>query len=364
MRRVSSRFGVTGVLGVMLGATLGLGACGGSPAEPPKSAQVAPAPAPTPEPTEAEAPRLSETAVAAVDALLDGLGKGGSSAPAPKPPATPASAPASTDRWLPGVNMAATLDQVLAGAQRTMTATGLSYEGENVALLGAFLTPGDIVQTRRQLLAGVRYAFVASSARRTPIGYVVRDPAGNAVKSVPTTTGEGTIDITPTVTGVYELSVVSFDHSEPTFVTLAALRDGGVIIPAERFRTSVHGTIERAGKVSQAVAERGMGSGIHFHAGRAWALYGMVMPPGGAMDITNIRFSSKHIVLSAGDADSRDINLSLTDASGRLVEEDTDPSAIGMVAYYAAAPSLLNLKVTCAKAAARSLVTALVLTIH
>ncbi|MBX3182901.1 MAG: hypothetical protein KIT72_18090 [Polyangiaceae bacterium] len=352
MREVVGRSWWVGVLSV----SLAWAGCGGS-----SQAPNAPS-APDPKPESAEAgdvPRLSEAAVAEVDSLLSRLDGDGTA----KPASTPAGSPSSVSEWMPGKNMSDTLDQVLVGAQRIVDETSFGYEGENVVLLGAFLMPGEAVHTRRHLQAGVHYAFVASSARSTSIGYVVRDPSNSPIRTIPTQTGEAVVDFTPTVSGMYQLSVVAMDDAQATFVTIAALREGGVTIPADRFRTSVHGTIGRAAHVSKGVIERGIGSTLRFHAEGDWALYGMVMPPGGSMDISNIRFAGTHIILSSGDQDSRDINLALLDPAGRVVERDADPGAIAMLGYQARTPGALNLKVDCAQASGRSLVTALVLTV-
>ncbi len=344
----------------VLGLSIAWAGCGGS-----SQAPTAPS-APEPKPSVAEpddAPRLSDKAVAEVDSLLSRLGSEDTPSKPVTPPADPASGPSSAAEWMPGKNMSDTLDQVLAGAQRIVDSSSLGYEGENVVLLGAFLLPGEAVHTRRHLQAGVQYAFVASSARSTSIGYVVRDPSNSPIRTVPTQDGEAVVAFTPTVSGMHQLSVVAMDDAQATFITIAALRDGGVTIPADRFRSSVHGTIERAAHVSKGVIERGIGSSLRFHAEGDWALYGMVMPPGGSMDISNIRFAGTHIILSSGDQDSRDINIALLDSAGRVVERDADPGAIAMLGYQAPAPGALNLKVDCAQASGRSLVTALVLTV-
>lgn len=342
--------------------------CGGAPAESPPTLSNA-EPVANVEPPKPSGPPPQVVADADVDGLLAMLEAGGSSGPTSTPTPAPTSRPpvalpdSAPSDWRPGTFMTSALDDLTKRALKAQESTPLGFDGDAATFMGAFLTGGKFVKFSRQFEAGITYVFLGGSSGATDIDIVVRDPEGNIVA------GDVEKDATPVVKfksdsgGVFHVFLHLAKESPAAFVSLGVMREKGLSIPASRIQESVYGAVAKAAKLSAGVKERKMGDGLRFHSGDDWALYGTVMSPGEAIRFGGLDLDGKHVVLGSGDSATTDINLSLLDSAGKPVASDMEPDALPVLGFNSPG-GVYTLKVDCAAATGKTLVTAVVLTIE
>ncbi|MGE0322601.1 MAG: hypothetical protein AB7K71_06495 [Polyangiaceae bacterium] len=348
-----------------------IGACGGAPpAESPtldnskkEPTAAAPAPASTVDPKVVEA--------ANVDGLLAQLEGGPTSGPppaTPPPAAVPRGTPAAdvaASSWRPGTFMSKALDGLstaTTAVQRLGESKGLTVGFDDAAatFMGAYMYPGKPVKFSRTFDAGVMYVFVSGSSRASGVQISVTDMSGSQVAGGT----QGAVVFTPPTSGAYNVYTQVAPGSDSSFVTLGVMRSGGLDIPVSRIQESVYGAVKKAAQLSDGVVKRGIGGGLVFHDETDWALYGTVLEKGDAIRFGGLDLKKKHVLLGSGDHASTDINLQLLDGAGSPVSSDMDPDPVAVLGFNSSDPGPYTLRVQCAGATGKSLVTAIVLTVE
>ncbi|MCA9630117.1 MAG: hypothetical protein KC766_20740 [Myxococcales bacterium] len=348
-----------------------IGACGGAP----------PAETPTIDNTkkkepvaEAPAPASSVDPKVVADANVDGLLASLEGSPSDPPPATPSTPPPTVPRgspatvapssWRPGTFMTKALDDLSAqtvavqrlAEEKSMT---VGFDGTAATFMGAYMYPGKPVKFSRTFDKGVMYVFVSGSSRASGINISVRDMSGRQVAGGT----KGTVVFVPPTAGAYNVYTEVGAGSPSSFVTLGVMRSGGLSIPVSRIQESVYGAVKKAAQLSDGVVKRKIGGGLVFHDETDWALYGTVLDKGEAIRFGGLDLKKKHVLLGSGDSASTDINLQLLDPSGRPVSSDMDPDPVAVLGFNSPSPGPYTLRVQCAGATGKSLVTAIVLTV-
>lgn len=354
---------------VLGGVIAFIGACGGAPpAESPtldNSKKQPTAETPTPAST------VDPTIVA--DANVDGLLAQLEGSPSDPPPATPP--PATVPRgkpavdvapssWRPGTFMTKALDELSSSTvavQRLGQEKGLTVGFDDTAatFMGAYMYPGKPVKFSRTFDAGVTYVFVTGVSRASGVNVSVTDMTGRQVAGGT----KGAVVFAPATSGSYNVYTDLAAGSQSSFVTLGVMRSGGLNIPVSRIQESVYGAVKKAAQLSDGVAKRGMGGGLVFHDEADWALYGTVLEKGDAIRFGGLDLKKKHILLGSGDSASSDVNLQLLDTGGNPVESDMEPDPVAVLGFNSPSPGPYTLRVQCAGASGKSLVTAIVLTV-
>ncbi|MCA9642911.1 MAG: hypothetical protein KC492_19575, partial [Myxococcales bacterium] len=346
-----------------------IGACGGAP------------PAETPtidnskkEPTaEAPAPSSSVDPKVVADANVDGLLAQLEGGPTSGPPSTPPPAPiprgtpavdVAPSSWRPGTFMNKALDEMSTATlavQRLGESKGLTVGFDDTAatFMGAYMYPGKPVRFTRTFDAGVMYVFVSGSSRASGVQITVTDLSGQQLAGG----SKGAVVFTPATSGSYAVHTQVAPGSDSSFVTLGVMRSGGLDIPVKRIQESVYGGVKKAAQLSAGVAKRGIGNSLVFHDETNWALYGTVLDKGEEITFGGLNLRKKHVLLGSGDSASTDINLQLVDSSRNPVSTDKDPDPVAVLGFNSTAPGPYSLRVQCAGATGKTLVTAIVLTV-
>jgi hypothetical protein len=241
-----------------------------------------------------------------------------------------AAAPAPAEaEWRPGRFMKAAVARVVGGAIDVMS-KGPYGLVEGTSLVGAFLQPGRKVGMRLPLLAKKSYVLVGGGGEHAgDVDIVVYDPDGKPIASDRKVDASPVVEFTASRAGLYEVELRLEKADGATFCAFAALvRDGGFRVPVSVIGGALAAAIELGARVDRRVG------GAHFHdAANNNALFGMVVPPATAIEISGLQLEARqHAVIAVSDDESVNVDLALLDAAGAVVARDDEPASRAAVA--------------------------------
>jgi hypothetical protein len=276
--------------------------------------------------------------------------------PPPAPPAAPAPTPAAPPgEFRPGVPMAAAIARVLGGAVSAEKKTNLGFD-RGVTFMGALLQPKGFINWRMQMEVGMRYAFLGGGDDgAVDVDLAVIDSSGRTLAHDQLADAKPVVDFTPTQTGVYVVRMTLAHATRPSFCALAVLRQGGFTVPVKNMTTSLQ-KIMAAGRLASQRAS------VRFHEEpNQWALFGAVLRPGDTTTISGLNLEGRqHVLVAAGDANAKVLDMALLDANGHVVKKDDKPDSVAVVVARTA-NATYQLTITNVESTGPALVTAVIL---
>jgi hypothetical protein len=223
--------------------------------------------------------------------------------------------------WDPGPRMTQAVAAVLAGGQGASD-KGFGYI-EDTCFMAAFVGPGHSVAYDMPLNGGQTYLLLGGGERAArDVDIEVRNDRGELLYQ------DVDHDATPVVafvaprTAKYLITLKLVDRDRPRFCALAVLEKGGYTVPIDNLAQAADALLVKAERVDRAV-------NVAWHAGQnQWAIFGGVLRAGQSTTISNLNPGRADVVIVAvGDGVSKDIDLTVSDSGGSVLQQDLDPDA-------------------------------------
>ena len=244
-------------------------------------------------------------------------------------------------------------DRMIAGAT-SLDSKSYAYDGVTPFSL-AFIDRKNAASMVTPLTAGTPYAFVGvGDDDATDIDVIVKDSAGRIVAQDVDDDAVAATPFTPDKSGKYTVTLRLTDgKASSSACALAIFRKGGGY---KLSNDSVRTTTDNMFEVSQRLHNK-YGS-IYNSGGGQWAIVGNVLKAGGTSTLSGIRAAKgDYVFVAMGDEDMVDLDMTVRDARGKIIQQDTDSDNSAVCANTFAAPQMCSLELTNAKSSDFSLVT-------
>jgi hypothetical protein len=259
---------------------------------------------------------------------------------------------ASAADWGPGVRMTESVARIMSSVRTLGDKTGLGYD-DNLSIMSAFLGPKGEARMNRTFQAGTTYTIIGGGDDKAgDVDIQILNAAGTVIAQDTLTDSSPIVHFTPVSTGSYTLRLHLYE-GQGSFCTAAILKDGGYSIPVSNLADALRGLIVRCNVLDRNVKDR-----ITFHdTPNSWAMIGAVFSPGESQTLTKVNLGTgRRVMLSAGDGNSRDIDLFVLDSADQIQSKDDDADPLPIVSVNTRSASSSGLRITNAQSSGRTLI--------
>lgn len=235
---------------------------------------------------------------------------------------------ANTGPWGPGVYMRQAMDQVVGAARRVATAGNYGLNDQGMCLMGAFLEPKGKVSVNYELRAGETYVFIGGGDEDVKdLDIQITDAAGNLVKEDTLVDAIPVVEITPTRTQTFTVTLDLFDASEKSYVAMTVMRKGATPHDLRAIQTCM----DRIMRVGENVHREAAGADF-LAAPNTWAIMGSLLSKGETATLSNFTpGAGNYAFVAAGDDNASDIDLHVLDGNKATIKSDTLVDAVPVV---------------------------------
>jgi hypothetical protein len=261
--------------------------------------------------------------------------------------------------WGPGTYMLQAVGQLMSAILQISEKTEYGYD-DGIAIMAAYLDPGETVAFIRTIERGQKYAVVGGGDNDVrDLDIEVTDEDGRMIASDTKDDNQPVVLFTASYSGKIVIRQKLFAAARGSFCVVAILRAGGWRVPKENLIKSAAGVISGANRVDQNVSGR-----VGFQSGQnQWAMYGGVFRRGDQIDITHVGLGTgRRVILAAGDTQSKDIDLYVSVGNDEV--KDVDPDANPIVDFTATNVSSATIRIKNADSIGPSLILTTILQIE
>ena len=244
-------------------------------------------------------------------------------------------------------------DRMISGAT-ALDSKSYAYDGVTPFAL-AFIDRKNSASMTTPLQAGTAYAFVGvGDDDATDVDVIIKDSAGRIVAQDVDDDAIAAAPFTPAKSGKYTITLkLTNGKAISSACALSIFRKGGGYKLSD---DSVRTTTDNMFEVSQRLHDK-YGSIYNSGVGQ-WAVVGSVLKAGVTSTLSGISAGKgAYVFVAMGDEDMVDLDMTVRNAKGKIIQQDTDTDNSAVCANTFAAPQLCSLELTNAKSNDYCLVT-------
>ncbi|HRE88020.1 MAG TPA: hypothetical protein PK095_02680 [Myxococcota bacterium] len=220
-------------------------------------------------------------------------------------------------------------ERVIDKAREVVAISSYGFDDTGDCFLGAWLRAGKSASMSQVFEGGREYLLIGGGTDETrDLDIKILDDEGKVVAADTASDATPIVRFTPASRGKYtirlEMHATNLRHGD--FGVLAILRDGAYVVPMRDFESSFGGLFESIRFAASTIDS----ANLYFQdAEGEWCLYGRLLAKSQRVTWSGLDFDEdqRYLVLVSADSAARDVDVVVTDRSGREVASDTDPDA-------------------------------------
>jgi hypothetical protein len=231
--------------------------------------------------------------------------------------------------WVPGERMRQALVRVMSSTRRVTENTKFGLLVDVPCFTGAFQEEGRYVSNRISLVKGVQYAIVGGGDDGVKdLDLHVYNDNGDVVAQDVDADAFPVVTFTPRKSGYYIIRMTLASAAGwGSFCCYAMFNDEGYDVPIVNLATATVNMLTYGSSLKEIYGE----AFFHAEPGQS-CLYGMLLPEHGASQQSGFTFNSKgHVFVAGADHNADDIDLTVLDSKGNVVDMDVDEDASPIV---------------------------------